>query len=50
MEGHYTFVRPNGEEFMVEVPRFQLTAPIIPLPLVAPPLPDEEGEDYGQMN
>ena len=50
MEGHYTFVRPNGQEFLVEVPRFQLTAPIIPPPLVAPPPPDEDDEDYGRMN
>lgn len=26
MEGHYTFVRPDGEEFRVEVPRFRLDA------------------------
>ena len=27
MEGYYTFVRPNGEEFRVHVPRFDLRAP-----------------------
>ena len=27
MEGHYTFVRPNGEKFRVNVPRFDLRAP-----------------------
>ena len=27
MEGHYTFVRPTGEEFRVHVPRFDLQAP-----------------------
>jgi len=27
MEGYYTFVRPNGEEFRVNVPRFDLRAP-----------------------
>ena len=27
MEGYYTFVRPNGEEFRVPVPRFDLRAP-----------------------
>ena len=27
MEGYYTFVRPNGEEFRVAVPRFDLRAP-----------------------
>ena len=26
MEGYYTFVRPNGEEFRVSVPRFDLRA------------------------
>lgn len=27
MEGYYTFVRPNGEKFRVDVPRFDLRAP-----------------------
>ena len=27
MEGYYTFVRPNGEEFRVSVPRFDLRLP-----------------------
>ena len=27
MEGYYTFVRPNGERFRVNVPRFDLRAP-----------------------
>ena len=27
MEGYFTFVRPNGEEFRVPVPRFDLRAP-----------------------
>ena len=27
MEGYYTFVRPNGEKFRVNVPRFDLRAP-----------------------
>jgi ApaG protein len=30
MEGYYTFVRPGGETFRVAVPRFQLTAPVMP--------------------
>jgi ApaG protein len=30
MEGYYTFVRPGGETFRVAVPRFNLTAPIMP--------------------
>ncbi len=29
MEGYYTFVRPNGEKFRVNVPRFDLRAPWI---------------------
>lgn len=29
MEGHYTFVRPNGEQFQVEVPRFHLNGPLV---------------------
>jgi hypothetical protein len=29
MEGYYTFVRPNGEEFRVEIPRFQLEGPLV---------------------
>ena len=51
MEGHYTFVRPDGERFMVEVPRFQLTAPIMPPPLPSPFLDDEGDEEpRGEMN
>ena len=29
MEGHYTFVRQNGEQFRVEVPRFHLNGPLV---------------------
>lgn len=29
MEGYYTFERPDGQRFRVEVPRFQLTAPLV---------------------
>jgi ApaG protein len=47
MEGHYTFVRPDGERFDVEVPRFHFTAPFMPPPLVAQPL---DSEDLGDMN
>ena len=44
MEGHYTFVRPDGERFAVEVPRFHFTAPFMPPPLVQPPSdPDDPG-------
>jgi len=38
MEGYYTFQRPDGQRFRVDVPRFQLTAP-----LVGPT--DEDGSD-----
>ena len=44
MEGHYTFVRPDGERFQVEVPRFHFTAPFMPPPLVPPPLDPEDPE------
>ena len=30
MEGYYTFVRPDGEEFAVTIPRFDLEAPLAP--------------------
>ena len=43
MEGHYTFVRPDGEQFKVEVPRFQLSGPLVlPNPGPAPFEDDEE--------
>lgn len=29
MEGHYTFVRPDGRQFKVEVPRFKLNGPLV---------------------
>jgi ApaG protein len=29
MEGYYTFVRPTGARFRVEVPRFHLTGPFV---------------------
>jgi ApaG protein len=29
MEGYYTFVRPDGEEFKVDVPRFPLNGPLV---------------------
>ena len=32
MEGHYTFVRPDGTLFQVEVPRFHLKAPLTVAP------------------
>lgn len=29
MEGYYTFARPDGHEFRVEIPRFHLNGPLI---------------------
>jgi ApaG protein len=29
MEGYYTFTRPDGELFKVEVPRFELNGPLV---------------------
>ncbi len=43
MEGYYTFVRPNGEEFRVEVPRFRLEGPLV-MPTGPHELPNEEDE------
>jgi ApaG protein len=43
MEGYYTFVRPDGEQFRVEVPRFELNGPfVIPTPLQAPQEPNDD--------
>ena len=34
MEGYYTFARPDGRQFRVEVPRFELSGPLVlPAPL-----------------
>ena len=44
MEGHYTFVRADGEEFKVEVPRFHLRGPVVLPNPVANPFVDEDGE------
>lgn len=52
MEGYYTFARPDGSRFKVEVPRFHLSGPLV-LPAAAPREPGEEGEerlDPGVMN
>jgi len=49
MEGYYTFVRPDGERFKVEVPRFHFSAPIT----FGTPSPFqgwEEEEDDEEMN
>ncbi len=52
MEGYYTFARPDGTRFRVEVPRFQLSGPLV-LPSLDPrEHPEDEGglENPGQMN
>jgi ApaG protein len=51
MEGHYTFERPDGTRFKVEVPRFQLSGPLV-LPNATPRDPSEDGDqvDPGLMN
>jgi ApaG protein len=41
MEGYYTFERPDGKRFRVEVPRFELTAPVRGL---------SEGDDHPVMH
>ena len=45
MEGHYTFVRADGEEFRVEVPRFHLNGPLVMPTLTIDPLDDDEVAD-----
>lgn len=49
MEGYYTFVRPNGDKFRVEVPRFELNGPFV---LSSPLIELEQGEEQepGLMN
>lgn len=41
MEGYYTFVRPDGEEFRVEIPRFQLQGPLV----IPGPVADDSDEE-----
>ena len=41
MEGYYTFVRPDGTEFRVEIPRFRLEGPLVL------PGPASEAEEAG---
>ena len=45
MEGHYTFVREDGKEFKVEVPRFHLSGPIVIPTLTIDPFEDEDEPD-----
>lgn len=49
MEGHYTFVRSNGEEFRVPVPRFHLNGPIV-LPTSNPELFEGDDEEPGVLH
>ena len=42
MEGHYTFERTDGSRFRVAIPRFDLAAPLPPLP---PPLGLEDDQN-----
>ena len=48
MEGYYTFARPDGREFRVEVPRFHLNGPLV-LPGAARERFDEE-PDQGTLH
>lgn len=41
MEGYYTFARKDGEQFRVEVPRFQLNGPLV-MPGRGPELFDDD--------
>lgn len=42
MEGHYTFVREDGEQFKVDVPRFHLNGPLVLPSLTVDPFEDED--------
>ena len=42
MEGHYTFVRDDGDRFKVEVPRFHLTGPLVMPMFTIEPCDDDE--------
>lgn len=48
MEGYYTFVRPDGRRFRVEIPRFHLNGPLV-LPGPGREALDEP-EDVGPLN
>jgi len=48
MEGYYTFARPDGSRFRVDVPRFQLSGPLV-LPTAGREPADRE-DDPGLMN
>ena len=42
MEGHYTFVRDDGDRFKVEVPRFHLNGPLVMPTFTIEPCDDDE--------
>jgi ApaG protein len=44
MEGYYTFARPDGERFRVEVPRFDLNGPLV-LPQVVHEPDGDRGDE-----
>jgi ApaG protein len=48
MEGYYTFVRPDGRQFRVEVPRFHLNGPLVLSGSGRDSLDEQDGA--GQMN
>jgi ApaG protein len=48
MEGYYTFARPDGQEFRVEVPRFQLSGPLVLPGTAREPL--HEQQDPGTLH
>jgi len=53
MEGHYTFARPDGQEFKVDVPRFHLNGPLVlPSPVRYPfdREPLDEGRHPSTLN
>jgi ApaG protein len=48
MEGYYTFARPDGSRFKVEVPRFELSGPLV-LPVLGRE-PADGDDDPALMN
>jgi ApaG protein len=50
MEGHYTFVRPDGQTFKVEVPRFHLNGPLVLPSPSAERWADEDEGDAGRVH
>lgn len=48
MEGYYTFARPDGSRFRVDVPRFDLSGPLV-VPMTGRDVVDRE-DNPGLMN